>query len=165
MDDEQAAHDPLTGLPNRRVFGNRLAAAVVGALLRGHQVALLLINLDRFHAVNATRGHAAGDQVLRVVAARLQADTRPGESVARWNGDGFVLLAAVSGPKDAAHRAQQLLAALAQPVDLDGGPLSLTASIGIALSPIDGTDADGLLRHADRSVYRIKAVGGNGYRW
>jgi len=155
-----AHHDVLTGLPNRLLFAAQLAQSLQRASRQGQQIALLFIDLDRFKSVNDTLGHAAGDELLRVVAQRLRAAVRAEDTVARLGGDEFtVVLEEVAGTAAAAATARKLHDALAAPMELQGRPVTVSATIGIALFPADGSDADTLMRAADVAMYRAKRRG------
>ncbi len=163
----QALHDALTGLPNRQQFDERLALAIAEAEAGrgGRELGVLFVDLDRFKRVNDTLGHAAGDQLLRVVVERLRRNLRDGDVLARWGGDEFVvLLPRVAGADEAAAVADRLLAALAPPVELAGAALHVSASIGVALYPAHGRDAATLLKQADAALYGVKAAGRNGWQ-
>jgi diguanylate cyclase len=152
----QALHDPLTGLPNRELFGDRVEQAI-RASDRGLQPAsLLLLDLDRFKDVNDTLGHHHGDLLLREVAARLTGTLRAVDTVARLGGDEFAVLLPDATADGAAAVAQKVRAALHQPLTLDGLGLDLDASIGIAVYPDHGGDAAELLQHADVAMYAAK---------
>ncbi len=159
----EAAHrDHLTGLPNRLALEQRLRAAIAAASGAGLRFALLFLDLDRFKTINDSLGHGAGDEVLRVVARRLGDAVRAGDDVARPGGDELViLLAETAEPAELEARTRELFAALAAPVAVRGRQLHLSASIGIALFPEHGRDAEALLAHADAAMYRAKALGGN----
>jgi diguanylate cyclase (GGDEF)-like protein/PAS domain S-box-containing protein len=155
-----AHHDALTGLPNRLQFENDLARSLQRAWRQGQQIALLFIDLDCFKLVNDTLGHAAGDELLRVVAARLRAVVRAEDAVARLGGDEFtVVLEEVDGAAGAALAAAKLLEAVAAPTVLQGRAVSVSASIGIALFPAHGADAGALMQAADAAMYRAKRQG------
>ncbi|PXW93716.1 diguanylate cyclase (GGDEF)-like protein [Sphaerotilus hippei] len=176
-----ANFDALTGLPNRRQLLWRAERALDEARRSGHQCALLLIDLDRFKVINDTLGHRAGDDVLVVLGQRLRAcvahsdlvlegrvDTTPMgshellESVGRLGGDEFVaLLPEVGGEDEAAGIAARMLEALREPVDLEGSDYFVTASVGVAVYPRDGTSVLELLRSADLAMYAAKAAGRN----
>jgi diguanylate cyclase (GGDEF)-like protein len=148
-----ALHDPLTGLGNRELFRQRLEAAT----RRGAECAVVLVDLDRFKEVNDTLGHHAGDELLREVAARLAATVRAGDTVTRLGGDEFGLL--LPGIDDAAAARDlvcRISEALGSETVLDGVPLAVEASFGIALHPADGEDAEGLLTCADAAMYQGK---------
>ncbi|MEP6953738.1 MAG: diguanylate cyclase, partial [Solirubrobacteraceae bacterium] len=160
-----AYHDALTGLPNRALLGEHLAHALSRATRAGTACALLYLDLDDFKLVNDSFGHAGGDELLRQVAARLDARSRAGDLLARQGGDEFLLLLAdLDGdPVAAAQRAADgLLEALTEPFRLSGEELQLGASIGLSVYPRDATDADTLLRHADAAMYQAKAAGRHG---
>ncbi len=153
-----ATHDPLTGLANRRELLDQ-AAAAFGARNDAGMLALLLIDLNHFKEVNDTLGHAAGDNVLREVALRLEAASRPDDLVARLGGDEFaVLLTGLPTPAMATHRAEALLAALDRTIEVDGMQLTVEACGGIALAPGSGGVTE-LLRRADVAMYQAKRSG------
>jgi diguanylate cyclase (GGDEF)-like protein/PAS domain S-box-containing protein len=157
-----ANHDPLTRLPNRTLFQERLSRAMA----RGHRnqnlVALLFIDLDRFKQVNDTLGHLAGDMLLQLVAERLSGCTRQGDTVARLGGDEFtVILEDVEDPRDAAIVAHKILHVMAEPFDLAGQIAQISSSIGVALYPVDSGDAQGLVKLADAAMYQAKHQGRN----
>ena len=155
-----AHHDMLTGLPNRLLFAAQLAQSLQRAHRQGQQIALLFLDLDRFKSVNDTLGHAAGDELLRVVAARLRAAVRAEDTVARLGGDEFtVVLEEVAGAAAAAATARKLHDAIAAPMELQGRTITVSAAIGIALFPAHGSDADALMRAADVAMYRAKRRG------
>lgn len=156
--------DSLTGLPNRHLFGDRLQQAVERAQRCGEHFSLLFIDLDRFKDVNDSMGHRAGDELLKLVAAKLPGILRGGDIVARLGGDEFaVILAAAAGSPEPDRVARRLLALLADPMTLSGGETRITASIGITRCPQDGLAADLLLKNADLAMYAAKAAGRNGY--
>jgi diguanylate cyclase (GGDEF)-like protein len=155
-----AEHDPLTDLPNRVLFIDRLQQAMVAAARHHACLALLFVDLDDFKLVNDLQGHAAGDQVLQQVAQRLLGVVRAGDTVSRHGGDEFLLLLTeVVRPVDAVLVADKLLAALTAPMLVQGLPLRVTASIGISLYPDDATDLRLLIQHADAAMYRAKRLG------
>ena len=156
-----AHHDMLTGLPNRVLFAADLVHSLQRAERQGQRIALLFVDLDCFKLVNDTLGHAVGDRTLRIVGARLRAAVRAEDRVARLGGDEFtVVLEEVGGAPAVAAAANKLLAAVAQPMELEGRSVCISASIGIAVFPVDGTDADTLVRAADAAMYRAKRQGG-----
>jgi diguanylate cyclase (GGDEF)-like protein/PAS domain S-box-containing protein len=160
-----ATHDALTELPNRVLFRDRLEQELVRARRIGEKVAVLCLDLDRFKDVNDLRGHGAGDRLLKQVATRLTAAVRETDTVARLGGDEFALVqSGLSQPEGAAAFAERLVASVAEPFDLDGEGMVIGLSIGIALFPADGEDADTLLRNADTALYRAKADGRGTYR-
>ena len=161
---DQAYTDALTGLPNRKAFGDRLLAKLV--VPGADRLGVLFIDLDDFKVVNDSLGHAAGDELLRVVARRLRAATRGCEIVARLGGDEFAVAldcAGGSGPVTAVAAAERILTALKEPVPIEDTTLVISASIGIAISDAGAGDeaADSLLRNADFSMYIAKGQGKN----
>jgi diguanylate cyclase (GGDEF)-like protein/PAS domain S-box-containing protein len=161
-----ATHDPLTGLPNRSFFSEQFRQAMARAKRSGRLAGLLYLDLDRFKPVNDRLGHECGDRLLRTVAKRLSALVREEDTVARLGGDEFaVVLEHLSRPRDAAPTAKKILRALTRPFLLDGHRASVTASVGIAVYPLDGDSVETLLRRADRAMYRAKRGRGNEYRF
>ena len=173
-----AFHDSLTGLANRIQFRQRLVAAIDVARRSGGQLAVLYLDLDRFKRINDTLGHDAGDHLLRDFAKRLQECLRHGdfvsvaiddgrqESVARLGGDEFtVLLPELSQARDAEHVAQRILDSMRQPLSAGDQMVYTTASIGIALYPMDGRDPDSLLKNADAAMYHSKQEGRNRFHF
>jgi diguanylate cyclase (GGDEF)-like protein/PAS domain S-box-containing protein len=158
----EADTDPLTGLANRRALERTLGSALARAGARGRSVAVLVLDLDGFKAINDSHGHAAGDAALREVARRLRRCVRERDLVARLGGDEFVvLLTDVGGSSGAAQEAcERVDAALSEPVALEAGEAPLRAAIGVATYPADATDAAGLLAHADRAMYAVKTSRG-----
>lgn len=155
-----AHHDPLTDLPNRTLFAERLAEAVSFGLERRERVALMLVDLDRFKEVNDALGHPAGDALLRAAAGRLRRLAPAGALVARLGGDEFaVLLPRAGEPPEVAASARRIAAAMAEPFALDGRIVRSGATIGIALAPEHARSSEGLLQHADLALYRAKAEG------
>ncbi|MFN3792773.1 diguanylate cyclase domain-containing protein [Massilia sp.] len=155
-----AHEDALTGLPNRVLLGDRLRQAIRTASRDGHKVALIYFDLDKFKPVNDTHGHAAGDRLLQLVARRLRAGLREADTLARVGGDEFVvLLPRCASLLDAGKVAENILFQLNQPFE-DGGLVHrISGSLGIALFPDDGTDAEDLLRAADLAMYDAKSHG------
>ena len=153
----RASHDPLTGLPNRSLLDERIAQAVWQADRKQSSAAVLLIDLDRFKEVNDTFGHHYGDELLVLVARRMQGALRHGDTVARLGGDEFaVLLPHVESAEDVAAAATTICTALQSPFVLDGHSLTVAASVGAALYPEHGSDADDLLLCADTAMYAAK---------
>ncbi len=160
-----AYHDSLTGLPNRALLMDRLALALAQARRSGQMLAVMFLDLDRFKVVNDTLGHAEGDGLVRSVGARLAALLREGDTVARVGGDEFTLLVSgIPGAEGAAEVAERVLADLRRPQVLRGQEFLITVSIGIALYPDDGEDAETLLRNADIAMYRAKEQGRDSYQ-
>ena len=159
-----AHHDPLTGLPNRLLMTTRLEHAVQQSKRTPIHLALMFIDLDHFKNVNDSYGHALGDQLLVNVARRLSSHLRSGDTIARIGGDEFVvLLEQLEQPNQAAALAQSCIDTLARPFAIAGQEIFITPSIGIALFPEDGNDADTLLKHADIAMYRSKEEGRRQY--
>jgi diguanylate cyclase (GGDEF)-like protein len=152
----QALHDPLTGLPNRELFADRVGQAIRTADREMRPAALLLLDLDRFKDVNDTLGHHHGDQLLVEVGQRLFGALREADTVARLGGDEFAALLPGATAEGAGAVADKLRAALQQPLSIDGVALDLDASIGIAVYPEHGNDAAELLQHADVAMYVAK---------
>ncbi len=159
-----AHHDALTGLANRSLLHDRIHEAIIRARHGGGTLAVLCLDLDGFKAVNDLHGHAAGDRLLREVAARLRLGVRETDTVARLGGDEFVVLQADPvQPETARALAERLVEALAEPYDLGVGEpqRAVTASVGVALFPTDGDDPEILLHNADTALYRAKWAGKN----
>ncbi len=155
----QATHDALTGLPNRVLLRDRIEQALASASRTSGEVAVLLIDLDRFKEINDTLGHSYGDELLCQVGPRLESVLRQGDTVARLGGDEFaVLLPVVDGAEEAQAVAERLRGALHRRFEVQGVALDLEASVGIALSPWHGTDVEELLRNADIAMYVAKEV-------
>jgi len=155
-----AHSDSLTGLPNRALFFDRLAQALVRARRRKQHLAVLFVDLDRFKSINDTFGHATGDAALKQVAQRLHHCTREEDTIARMGGDEFtIILAELGKPDHAAFVSQKILVSLAEPFILKGKDCSLGCSIGIAIYPADGEDSETLLKRADTAMYRAKQKG------
>ncbi|PYQ61349.1 MAG: hypothetical protein DMF58_05215 [Acidobacteria bacterium] len=158
----RAYHDELTGLPNRPLFIDRVAVAMANAQRKKQRVAVMFLDLDDLKIVNDTLGHAAGDVLLKMVAARLTNMLRQGDTVARVGGDEFVvLLPEMKSESDGLRAAEKIVRALSKPFVLDSDELHVTASIGVAVGPRDGATADDLIRNADGAMYRAKQSGGN----
>jgi diguanylate cyclase (GGDEF)-like protein len=161
---DMAHHDELTGLPNRRLFFDRLDDALLQAMRYVHRLAVLFIDLNRFKAVNDTLGHAAGDAILREAAARLKTCVRESDTVSRVGGDEFtILLRKINEPGDAAGVAAKVVSALSEPFEFKRQICSVGAGIGISLFPEDGADVETLVGKADKAMYRIKAQGLDDY--
>jgi diguanylate cyclase (GGDEF)-like protein/PAS domain S-box-containing protein len=158
-----AIHDPLTDLPNRVLFSDRLELALARSLRGSRHVAVLFLDLDHFKLINDSMGHDGGDQLLRAVAQRIRHSVRPGDTVARFGGDEFtILFEDVTDAASARDAAERTLTALSRPFDLDEGEVFVSASVGIALS-VTGRDTPAiLLRNADAAMYRAKERGRGG---
>ncbi len=161
-----ALHDSLTGLPNRLQFHQHLERAVSRAKRHGQLLAVFGLDLDRFKDVNDTMGHATGDALLAEVAARLKKSVREADLVGRLGGDEFAIVAEdISAPEDAMRLARRVCTALGEPYHVNGHELATSVSIGIAIGPVDGEPADGLLKNADLALYRAKEDGRNTFRF
>jgi diguanylate cyclase (GGDEF)-like protein len=154
-----ARHDTLTRLPNRVVFAERVDDALK-RLGRGEGFAVLCLDLDRFKQVNDTLGHPAGDQVLRQAAERLEACVREVDTVCRLGGDEFAIVqCGIARDENTVVLAKRIIAAMSEPVHIDGRPVSVGVSVGIALAPRDGTSRLTLMKNADAALYRAKEDG------
>ena len=161
-----ATHDALTGLPNRVLLADRLRQAIARASRQQMRFAVLVVDLDRFKAVNDSLGHIAGDELLQEVARRLSGLLRKEDSLARLGGDEFVLLInEVSTPQDAEEVARKVLSQVALPVQLAGLDVHVSPSVGISLCPDDGVDSETLLQHADAAMYHAKKKGRNTFQF
>jgi diguanylate cyclase (GGDEF)-like protein len=154
-----AYFDPLTSLPNRRLFSDRARQTLQMAVRVQAPGALLLFDIDRFKTTNDSLGHGAGDEVLRETARRLQAEIGDGASVARLGGDEFAAVLPRCSPVEAMHAAERLRRALAAPMRIAGIQIEVSASIGIALFPQDGTELEGLVKNAEMAMYEVKRAG------
>ena len=167
--ESMARHDPLTGLPNRRVFAETLDKALARSARSSIGQAVMIVDLDRFKPVNDVHGHATGDEVLREIATRLGKLARKGDAVARLGGDefGFVLecVAREDPISAAAALGDRIIASVEKPIMVGAQQIEVGASIGIAICPTDGTDQETLLRAADMAMYRAKDDGRGTYRF
>jgi diguanylate cyclase (GGDEF)-like protein len=162
----QAYHDILTGLPNRLLFRDRIEIALAHAKRHRTNTAVMFLDLDQFKLVNDTLGHTVGDGLLQEVANRLVASIRADDTVARMGGDEFtVLLTDIKETGSSAIVAQKLLDAISRPMVIEGHEIYATTSIGVALFPDDGSDAETLLRRSDSAMYRAKEAGRNNYQF
>ncbi len=161
-----AQFDALTGLPNRSMYLDRLGLTLIEAERDHLPVGVLFVDIDRFKNVNDTLGHAVGDLLLVEIAERLRCAVRPGDTIGRLGGDEFALaLAHLARIDDATLVAQKIVSALAAPFQLGSHEVYASASIGIALHPLDGHDGDALLKNADTAMYRAKESGRNAYQF
>ena len=161
-----ANYDTLTDLPNRVLLGQRLGKAIEEAEHNERLVAVLFIDLDRFKIINDTLGHDSGDELLKVVARRLSEAVRPGDTVARYGGDEFVIvLANVAHIDDVTRVVNKILGRLAPAITIGGRELFVTPSIGVTLYPFDDRTSDELLRNADSAMFDAKEQGGNCFRF
>ncbi|WP_342619318.1 diguanylate cyclase [Rhodoferax sp. GW822-FHT02A01] len=155
-----AQHDPLTGLPNRALFNDRLHQELARAKRQNGRFAMVFLDLDQFKPINDNYGHAIGDQILKEVAKRLQKCVRAADTVGRIGGDEFVvLLAHLSETDHVLELADKFRLALKAPFMVNGQPLALSCSVGVAVYPDNGTDAIALVKNADEAMYRAKDAG------
>lgn len=158
-----ATHDPLTGLPNRALFNDRLSLEMVRAQRSGKKLAVMLLDLDNFKEINDSWGHTVGDEVLKIIGRRLPEFLRKSDSIARMGGDEFlILLPEIERAEDARRIGLKVLGAFTKPFLVDTRELSTTTSIGFALYPDDGGDPDILMKNADIAMYSVKEGGRNG---
>ncbi|GAP35110.1 diguanylate cyclase [Piscinibacter sakaiensis] len=161
---ESAHRDTLTGLVNRRYFDAALRLALEeAARRRGRPLALLMLDLNKFKAINDGLGHAAGDEVLQIVARRLQQVVRASDTVARLGGDEFAVLLPGMGRAAVTPLLDKLVAAICEPFPLEGRTMSVGTSVGVAIAPDDGTRPEALMHRADQAMYRAKTGGGAAY--
>ena len=161
----QAYHDPLTDLPNRALFADRLRVAILQAQRHGRAFAVCFIDLDYFKPVNDEFGHAAGDELLVETAKRLRLCVRAADTVARQGGDEFAaILTEIGSRAEVEEVAARIVADLARPFELKAGTVHITCSIGIALFPEHGTDVEALQHNADAALYDVKGSSRNAYR-
>lgn len=163
----RASHDALTDLPNRALFKDRLAQALLQAKRRGESVSVMFVDLDFFKQVNDSLGHAAGDQLLIQVAHRLRASVRSADTVARFGGDEFiVLMSSARAPGTSSDvLALKVLRVFSEPFMVQGRPIAATASVGISHFPDDGGDVETLVANADKALYRAKELGRNRFQY
>jgi len=159
-----AYHDTLTGLPNRKLFHERLSESIIWAQQNDKLIALLFVDLDGFKQINDTKGHDIGDLLLQTVAERLKRCLRGSDTVSRLGGDEFtVILRGIKSLSDASKVAQKILTTISQPFILQGQTISISTSIGISVFPFDGEDLDTLVKNADAAMYNAKNQGKNQY--
>ncbi len=159
-----AHYDELTGLPNRRLLSDRMRVALARARRDEQPLAICMLDLDGFKAINDSHGHAAGDDLLEEVGRRLQRTVREDDTVARLGGDEFVLLLSdLQHPEESHNTLERVLQAIAQPIALSGVTVQVSVSMGMTRYPHDDADADTLLRHADQAMYAAKQAGKNRY--
>ncbi len=163
----QAYHDLLTKLPNRALLRDRLSLAINQAKREGESLAVMFLDLDRFKNINDSLGHMIGDELLQQVSIRLKECIRAGDTLARFGGDEFTLMLPKlhNGREDASKLADKISSTLKQPFIIDGHELYVSASIGIALYPQDGTNMENLIKHADVAMYHVKGKGKNGHQF
>ena len=164
VNEQQALHDPLTGLPNRALFRDRVEHGLARGRWRRQQIAVVFLDLDRFKPINDTWGHHVGDQVLVDMAGRLRRTIREGDTVARLGGDEFaILIEDLDDPAEVTRIARRVLESMREPVLVRGRPIPLRVSLGIALSDGPIADVDALIRDADIAMYTAKKRGGSRY--
>ena len=162
---QMAYHDSLTGLPNRKLFSDRLDIALAHARRNQNKVVVAMIDLDNFKEINDTLGHIVGDLFLKATAERLDAALRKGDTIARFGGDEFLLiLPDVKVIEDAIQVAQKIIDISCKPLLIDTHQFVVTMSIGLAVYPNDGTDEGMLVKNADITMYQAKQAGGSRYR-
>lgn len=158
-----AFHDPLTGLPNRALYMDRLSLALKRTVRTGEPVAVLFLDLDGFKRVNDTLGHDAGDELLKLAADRIRSSVRPADTVARLGGDEFTIVLDGADDRAAAIVARRLAAKLSEPIEIDGQQVSIGTSVGIAVKQSPADQPDDLLRQADAAMYQAKQSGKGRY--
>ena len=162
----QATHDALTGLPNRVVFMDRLGRDIARGARDGNRFAVMVLDLDRFKDINDSRGHHAGDQLLKQVAERLTATLRDIDTVARIGGDEFLLLIADAGERGEIETvAARAATAMSHAFRIEGGDVHTSASIGVSVYPLDSTVGEELVAHADEAMYAAKRSGRSGFQF
>jgi diguanylate cyclase (GGDEF)-like protein len=160
-----AQHDTVTGLPNRLLLNDRLTEAIALARRRRKSLAVCFLDVDRFKAINDSHGHAAADEVLRSVAARLTGALRLSDTVSRYGGDEFVIvLSEIEHARDVDLVAKKLLLVIGEPHRIDMQDVTVTASLGLALYPEHGQDGPTLMASADLAMYHAKRAGPGRYR-
>src|SRR5215470_18171841 len=161
----QANYDALTGLPNRNLLHDRLRQSVYAQRFV-RSIGVVFLDIDHFKFVNDSLGHNTGDKLLQKVAERLLAAVRDGDTVARLGGDEFILILNDQTGQEVIYRAmQRIINRIAEPIEIDGQELLVTASAGISLYPQDGPDVETLLKNADAAMYRAKARGRNNFQF
>ena len=164
--EQLAYYDTLTGLPNRALFGDRLSVALGHANRHRYKLAILFLDIDRFKQINDSLGHTVGDRLLKIVSTRIRSAIREEDTVARFGGDEFTVLIHIIGKiEDAGKIAQKILDSLKTPITIDERDFVVTCSIGISVYPLDGVDAETLIRNADTAMYRAKDLGRNTYQF
>jgi len=160
-----ALHDPLTGLPNRRLLMDRMALGIAHARRNKGNMAVVYLDLDGFKEINDTLGHDGGDTLLKMVATRLVGAVRQEDTVARVGGDEFVIaLAELSHGDDVEELVSKVLQAVSQPCSIQGSSVNVTASVGVSVYPVHGDNVETLMKSADLALYEAKGAGKNDYR-
>ncbi len=163
--EELAYRDPLTGLPNRHLFLDRLNVAIPHARREQHKLALFFLDIDRFKVINDSLGHVMGDKVLVTIGQRIANTLRVNDTVARMGGDEFTIIApVVHGVDDAVHVAMKIREAIRHPIRIDGRELFVSASVGVSVYPDDGESSETLLKNADTAMYRAKSQGADAFQ-
>jgi diguanylate cyclase (GGDEF)-like protein len=158
--------DALTDTPNRTLMQDRLSKAIANAHRRGARIALLFLDIDEFKTINDTRGHAVGDEVVQVVARRLESVVRDADTVSRHGGDEFlILLSDINQASDAALIAEKILVAMAEPMGIQDHQLNISVSLGISIFPEDGENAATLITRADEAMYVSKRAKLGGFKF
>ncbi|WP_369602432.1 EAL domain-containing protein [Hahella sp. SMD15-11] len=164
--EELAFYDPLTGLPNRRLLHDRMRQSIRMAREQGHSLAVLFLDLDKFKQINDSLGHAVGDELLKVIAQRLEKVVGKADTVARLGGDEFtVVISKVVDMSEVVLIAEEILSQVARPLNLAGSTIQISTSLGITLYPDDTDDVDALLRYADLAMYHAKSLGRNNFQF
>lgn len=158
-----AYYDALTDLPNRALASDRLGQVLAEAIRNGTEAALLFLDIDRFKNINDTLGHLAGDRLLQMTAQRLRNSVRAMDTVSRLGGDEFLVILPEASAEEAALVARKLIKQFQSPFDINGHQLTITISVGITIHPVDGSDAETLLKHADTAMYHAKESGRSRY--
>ncbi|MDO9447311.1 MAG: GGDEF domain-containing protein, partial [Candidatus Nitrotoga sp.] len=154
-----AFHDPLTGLPNRVLFNDRLEHGLEQAIRHGWNLAVMFVDLDEFKSINDLYGHDAGDTVLQTISQRLKETTRVDDTVSRHGGDEFLyLLMEINNSRDATLVAKKIIKAIQKPCNIGTHDLVIRASIGISIFPKNGISADDLIKSADKAMYQAKRL-------
>ncbi|MCC2687189.1 MAG: hypothetical protein K0R75_4088 [Paenibacillaceae bacterium] len=163
---EMALHDPLTQLPNRRLFRERVSQSLAYAKRYEQQLAIVYLDCDNFKRINDEFGHAVGDAFLQQFAGRVHMNIRETDTLARWGGDEFVLLLpAVQSEEKVKMVVERIVNSINQVWRIDSFEIHASASIGVAVYPLDGSDEETLLQHADLAMYRAKNEGNPSYRF
>lgn len=164
--EQLAYYDPLTGLPNRSLFADRLRVALAHAHRHRYKLAVLFLDVDRFKQINDSLGHTVGDRLLKTVAERIRSSIRDEDTVARFGGDEFTVLIHIIGKvEDAGKIAQKILDSMKTPIRIDDRDFVVTCSIGVSIYSVDGADSETLIRNADTAMYRAKDLGRNSYQF
>jgi len=161
-----AYYDTLTNLPNRSLFYDRLQHELVHAHRNGQMLGVMFLDLDRFKVINDTMGHTSGDQALKAVAERLKGCVRESDTVSRWGGDEFIfIITNITQPQDVAFIAHKIFNEMSSPFQLEERKVYITPTIGIAVYPLDASDAENLIKKADTAMYHGKERGRNTFKF